>query len=158
MTGVTRGFAGALGLLLLLAGCSAVPVPQDPDGTLERVRATHELRVGASPSEGLVEVEGDEVTGPEADLAEAFAQAQGAEVVWRPGGEEELVTALESGELDLVVGGLSAKSPWSSKVALTRPYATRQVQGERVEQVLAAPLGENALLLELETFLDGRRP
>ena len=47
-------------MLLLLGGCSAVPVPQDPDGTLERVRATHELRVGASPSEGLVEVEGDE--------------------------------------------------------------------------------------------------
>ena len=154
---MTRGFASLLVLIVvLLAGCSAIPA--DPDGTLERVRSGGVLRVGASPSEGLVEVEGENVTGPEADLVVSFAEAQGARVEWHPGGEEELVTAMEEGELDLIIGGLSDKSPWADKVALTRAYATRQVRGEEGKQVMAVPLGENALLAALEAHLDGARP
>lgn len=140
---------------VLLAGCAGIP--RDPDGTLERVRTGGVLRVGASPSEGLVVVDGDQVTGPQAELAVGFAEAQGARVEWYPGGEEELVAAMEEGELDLIVAGLSDRSPWTDKVALTRPYATREVRGEEVKQVLAVPLGENATLAALEAHLDGLR-
>ena len=58
------------------------------------------------------------------------------------------------GKLDLVVGGLTAKSPWASHAALTRPYVTVPGPGGAEEMhVMATPMGENAFLVTLETFL-----
>lgn len=152
---LTRRFAAlCVAAAVLLAGCATIPA--DPDGTLDRVRADGVLRAGASPGGGLVRVDGDRVTGPEADLVADFAASLGAEVSWRVGGEEELVAAMERGELDVLAGGLTAKSPWADKVALTRPHATSEFDGGKVEHVLAVPLGENALLFALESWVDGR--
>lgn len=129
--------------MLLLSGCG-LQVPVDPDGTLERVR-DGELRVGLAADSPAEEV-----------LVEGFAEQVGAEVSWREGGEEQLMTALEDGELDLVIGGLTDASPWSTHAAITRPYAeTVDDRGRTVRHVMAAPLGENAFLVELETYLEG---
>lgn len=150
--------AAAVALCLLLGlslgGCATLP--RDSDESLERVRAEHVLRAGASPSRGLVAIEGPSVSGPEADLVASFAAAQGAQVQWRPGGEEELMVALEAGELDVVVGGLSEESPWTDRVALTRPYAESRRGDAPFRHVLAVRRGENALLTALETHLDGQ--
>lgn len=158
MTGMkclTRRFVGACVVAsVLLAGCGSIP--RDPEGTLDRVRDTTVLRAGASPGGGLVRIEGDDVTGPEVDLVEEFAASLGAGVEWRAGGEEELVAAMERGELDLLAGGLTAESPWSDRVALTRPHSASEFDGRTVEHVLAVPLGENAMLFALESWLDGR--
>lgn len=155
MVALTRRLAAAaLVGALVLTGCGSIP--RDPDGTLERVRASGTLRAGASPGGGRVSVDRDRATGPEVDLVEDFAGALGAEVEWRPGGEEDLVAAMERGELDLIAGGLTDQSPWAGKVALTRPYATSEFDGGTVRHVLAVPLGENALLFALESWLDGR--
>ena len=151
---LARGFTLALSVTVVLAGCTSMP--QDPDGTLARIRATGMLRAGASPGGGLVRVNGDAVSGPETDLVEAFAGSLGARVEWRVSGEEDLVEAMEEGELDVIAGGLTDKSPWSDRVALTRPYDEREQAGRQVGQVLAVPLGENALLFALESWLDGR--
>ncbi|MDO5535197.1 MAG: transporter substrate-binding domain-containing protein [Propionibacteriaceae bacterium] len=141
---------------VLLGGCAAIPA--DPDGTLERVRSHGVLRAGASPGADRVEVDGGEVTGPEAELVRDFAASLGAEVEWRVGGEEELVSAMERGELDLVAGGLTEESPWSDRVALTRPYASTASPDGELKHVLAVPLGENALLFAVESWLDGQKP
>ena len=70
------------------------------------------------------------------------------------GGEEPLIGELEHGRLDLVVGGLTADSPWSDKAAITKPYTEApDATGKPVGRVMAAPMGENAFLLELEEFL-----
>ena len=68
------------------------------------------------------------------------------------------IPADPDGTLDRVRadGGLTAKSPWADKVALTRPHATSEFDGGKVEHVLAVPLGENALLFALESWVDGR--
>lgn len=67
--------------------------------------------------------------------------------------------ALEDGELDLVIGGLTADTPWSTHAAITRPYAeTMDGRGRTVQHVMAARLGENALLVELETYLEAAAP
>ena len=141
---------------LLLGGCAAIPA--DPEGTLERVRTEGVLRAGASPGADRVDVAGSEVTGPEADLVRDLAASLGAEVDWRVGGEEELVSAMERGELDLIAGGLTDESPWSDRVALTRPYTTSSSPDGERKHVLAVPLGENALLFAVESWLDGRTP
>lgn len=136
-----------VGLTLALTGCASMP--SDPDGTLERVEREGVLRVGASPSDR---------TEHEAELAEGLAAELGARVEWTRDGETALVGAMERGELDLIIGGLHADSPWSDKVAITRAYAESTEAGETVKHVLAVPIGENAMLVRVETYLDENTP
>lgn len=147
-----RGWV-ALALLLLTDCTGCTGFPADPDDTLERVRGV--LRVGVSPHDPWTRLAGvGEPSGTEPELVRRFAADLGAEVSWTPGGEEELMTQLEEGGLDLVVGGLTADTPWTDKAAITQPYAeARDDAGELRKHVMAAPLGENAFLLALEKFL-----
>lgn len=142
-------------LALAVAGCG-ITVPTDPEGTLDRVRGG-ELRVGVSPDDPWTTLPGGDQAPPagiEVELVEAFAEHLGAEVVWEVGSEERLVGDLEDGRLDVVVGGLTARSPWSSRAALTRPYVTVPGEhGEEENHVMATRTGENAFLVELEVFL-----
>ena len=141
-----------IGALALTVGCG-VSIPADPDDTLARVTGT-KLRVGVSPNPPWTELGESAPRGTEVDLVKAFAQTLDAQIEWVVGGEESLITALEHGELHLVIGGLTADTPWVEKVAITKPYAeTRDSRGERQKLVMAAPPGENAYLLALERFL-----
>ncbi len=137
-----------LALALVLTGCS---VPADPDGTMDRIQGDT-LRAGASLEDGLVEAADGTVTGPLAELVEEFAHRHDADVDWTTGSEESLVTALEERRLDIVVGGITADTPWVDRVGATRGYPEI---AEGRELVLLVPPGENRLLFELEQFLDG---
>ena len=153
----TRSAAAGALVAALLGGCGT-QIPSDPDGTLERIRSTGELRVGVSPPPPFTTLpttpEGDP-GGSEVELVEGFARAQGADPVYVVNGEEELVRLLEEGELDVMVGGLTSKTPWGKKhVATTRPYLTTQEDGKDVKHVMATVRGENALLSALERYLD----
>ncbi|WP_262107884.1 transporter substrate-binding domain-containing protein [Arthrobacter sp. Marseille-P9274] len=161
-------------LVPLLAGCG-LKIPSDPEGTLDRVSGGT-LRAGISHNPPWTETgtgTGPTSTGPEtadtgtkpagtgiapggteAELVRAFAAEHNARVEWVSGGESNLVRQLERGELDLVVGGLTKDSPWSKHAALTRPYLeTSNAQGDKEQHVMAARMGENAFLVELERFL-----
>jgi hypothetical protein len=127
---------------LALAGCDRLP--QDPDGTLERVRAERSCRVG------LI-ADGDSPIGDgrrDAFLAR-IAAATGARPLLKEGAAEPLLIELEDGKLDLVVGVLSPESPWLGKVALLRPI------GETLapQHLLLTPIarnGENRWIMLLE--------
>lgn len=135
-----------------LSGC-ALSIPSDPEGTLDAVRGGI-LHVGASPNGDAVRVERGIVSGAEAQLVERFADHLDAEVDWTVGSEEALVRALERGELQLVVGGLTDATPWADRSGVTRPYAeVRDAVGETHKLVMLVPMGENAFLSELEVFL-----
>lgn len=151
-----RRLTWAFVALVLLTGCGSIP--RDPDGTLERVQSTGVLRAAASPSEGRVAVDGTKVTGPEPDLVQGFARSLGARVEWHLMGEESAVEAMERGEIDLLVGGMTDKTPYAAKVGMTRPYAESVEDGEKVAHVMAVPMGENAMLSELERYLDEEAP
>ncbi|GAA1391790.1 transporter substrate-binding domain-containing protein [Luteococcus peritonei] len=159
MTGTHRrprqAVAALLGLLLL-AGCG---IPKDPDNTLQRIDQEGEILVGVAPAPPLVEVSNGMPSGPEAELAKGFARTRGATITWVVAGQEELVKQLEDGQIDLMVGGLTSKSPFKSKVGLTRAYATDvDDHGDTVKHVVAVPLGENAMVSALETWFDQGRP
>jgi len=144
--------AGAVGLL---TGCGSVTVPADVDGTLDRA-TDGTLVVGVSEHPPWVDIDEKtgEVTGIEADLIASFAESINAEVQWQPGPESVLAGQVEEGAVDIVVGGLTTSSPWSSHLALTRPYATVTSAGGREEQmVMGVRMGENELLVELEKHL-----
>ena len=111
---------------MLLAGCT---IPQDPEGTLDRVTGGT-MRVGVTSAEPWVTIEGGSYDGVEVELVRRFARELGAEIEWTTGSEEELIGALHERKLDLVIGGLTKKSPWKKQVSLTRPYiSTRIVVG-----------------------------
>ena len=143
--------AVALAVLVAVPGCAAVPA--DPDGTLERVSGGV-LRVGMSQHEPWTALDDGERSGVEVRLIEEFAAGRDAEIAWQDGGEEALIGQLHRGELDVVVGGLTEKSPWVDQAALTRPYVVvTGPEGSPEPHVMAARMGENALLVALERFL-----
>jgi polar amino acid transport system substrate-binding protein len=110
-------------LAVLAAGCG---VPRDPESTLATVRGGT-LRAGITASDPWTTLEGGRPGGVEVELVERFASELGATVEWVDGSEADLIGALEVRELDLVVGGLTADTPWQSKAAITRSYATTRV-------------------------------
>lgn len=146
----------ASALVAVLAGCSG-GFPADPDGTLETVTGGT-LRVGVSANPPWTATDEGAPTGLEPRLVEGFAESVGAEVEWTTGGEEDLVGRLERSELDLVVGGFTEASPWSAQAALTYPYTTVPgPDGAPEAHVMAAPMGENAFLVALESYLLDRQ-
>ena len=142
----------AIGMLTLATACT--DMPKDPEGTLERARGGV-LRAGAAPAHPWVVVSPDGApSGPEVELVEAFARSIDARVEWRVAGADELLRALEKRELDVVVAGLTTKSPWSTHVGSTRPW--RKDGSE--QRVLAVAPGENATLFALDSLIHARKP
>ncbi|WP_043361087.1 transporter substrate-binding domain-containing protein [Microbacterium testaceum] len=137
---------------LLLAGCG-IRIPSDPQGTLDRVEGGV-LRAGISPNGDFVQVDGAQPSGSEIDALTAFAGSVDAEVEWTVGSEEALVRGLENGDLDVVAGGLTDDTPWTDKAGMTRPYGEVTLDdGSTARIVMLVPLGENAFVSRLETFL-----
>jgi len=134
-------------ILVLAAGCTNFP--RDPKKTLEHVRSSHTLKVGAGEDPPFLTRHGEEAEGRDADLVRGFAQQLGAKVEWEWGSQEEQFESLEQFHLDLVAGGVSKKSPWVKKVAITRPFA----EMTKRKRSFAVPPGENAFLKALETYL-----
>jgi polar amino acid transport system substrate-binding protein len=110
-------------LAVLAAGCG---IPRDPESTLDRVRGGT-LRAGITASEPWTTLDDGRPGGVEVELVERFASELGARVEWVDGSEADLIGALEVRELDLVVGGLTADTPWQAKAAITRSYTTTRV-------------------------------
>ena len=120
-------------LALLAAGCE---YPQDPEGTLDRVRGGV-MRVGVTHVDPWVKLEGGEPAGVEVELLRRFARTLDAEIEWVEGSESDLMEALHGRQLDVVVAGLTRRSEWQRVAALTRPFVTYEV-------VIAAPDQETA--------------
>jgi polar amino acid transport system substrate-binding protein len=62
--------------------------------------------------------------GIEGALVAEVARDLQARIEWVRGPESQLLRALELGELDLVIGGLSDANPWRRRVAFTKPIYT----------------------------------
>jgi polar amino acid transport system substrate-binding protein len=122
-----RSLTAALLTVVAVTGCQ---FPSDPDGTLERVR-DGTMRVGVTESDPWVDLaDPDDPQGVEPALVRRLAAHLNAEIEWVDGSEEELMGALKEGQLDLVAGGLTKKTPWKKEAALTWPYLrTRLVVG-----------------------------
>jgi polar amino acid transport system substrate-binding protein len=121
-----RDVTAALAVVLAAVLLAACGVPRDPEGTLDRVRGGT-LRAGISQHEPWTRLGAGQPSGVEVRLVERFARELGATVQWTDGSEAELVAAMQVRELDLLVAGLTADTPWQTKVAITRGYATTRV-------------------------------
>lgn len=140
----TASFAACL---VLLSACGTFPA--DSVGTLDRAR-DGELVVGVSEHQPWTDIsENGEYSGSEVELIEGFAESIGAKVQWNNAPESILAGKIKQDELDIVIGGLTSTTPWSTHMALTRGYA--EVDGESM--VMGTRLGENELLVALERYL-----
>jgi polar amino acid transport system substrate-binding protein len=110
----------SVGLLTTLAGACG-SLPRDPAKTLERVRQQKHIKIGLENSPWVIRT-GSEPAGAEVRLLREFATSLAATPNWIWGGEQENLEALERFELDVVIGGLDATTPWRKKIGLTRPY------------------------------------
>jgi polar amino acid transport system substrate-binding protein len=81
------------------------------------------LRVGIAPSYPPVIFEEDgEILGIEADLAHSIAEALGRRAVFSRYPLGELIDALEAGEIDVIMSGLSITPERSKRIRFTAPY------------------------------------
>ena len=101
---------------------ACVMVPRDPEATLNRVHRTHIVRIGAVNDPPWVVRTMGEPAGIEVGIARDFARSMSANPQWFWGSEGELMNALKTFELDMVIANLDAKTPWSKDVGLTQPY------------------------------------
>lgn len=137
-------------VVLAVGGCGA---PRDPEGSTDRIVSTRVLRVGATQSPPWVQINAGEPTGPEADLIRRFAGSLGARVGWIPGGQQQLLQALEDRRLDLVAAGADASTPWKARLGVSLPYATSLGPHGLEKRVLLTAPGENQLLMRLDRFV-----
>jgi polar amino acid transport system substrate-binding protein len=141
----------------------ACDLPRDSDGTLNRIRGGT-MRVGVVVDTPWTTDSAGVVGGIEGTMVERLARQLNARVTWMHGQQDVLLTALQNRDLDLVIGGLGASSPWSKQVAFTMPYDvdTVRVPGGRkpieTQHVIAAAPGENAWLMRVERMLIEERP
>jgi polar amino acid transport system substrate-binding protein len=113
--------------VLVAAVWTACDLPRDSDGTLNRVRGGA-MRVGVVVDTPWTTDSAGMSGGIEGQIVQSLARELNARVQWIPGRQDELLAALQHRELDLVIGGLNARSPWSKQVAFTRPYYTDTVR------------------------------
>jgi polar amino acid transport system substrate-binding protein len=124
-------------LILPIIAVAACQYPRDVEGTLDRIEDGGTMRAGITdprPPEA------------EARLLEDLARRLRARVRYVRGTEEELVEQLKEGELDVVVGDITKKTPWKKEVAPTRPY-------DEEDHVMLTRNGENAFLVRLDRHL-----
>lgn len=117
---------GAL-LALLLGACG---LPRDTEGTQERVQREGVLRAGLLRHEPWAYLDEGRPAGSEVEAVERLAAGLGARVSWTVAPESELMHGLKERALDLVVGGVSAKTPWAKELGAGQPFLdTRLVVG-----------------------------
>lgn len=150
----TRRRRAALALIgVLLLPLTACGLPLDTDRTSDRLDGG-ELRVGVTHNPPWVDTSGGEPRGTEVELLERFAADAGASVSWREGSEGVLADALRSGDLDVAIGGYTDDTPWTTDAAVSAVYReTTTDDGVTEKHVVLARMGENRLLVDLETFL-----
>lgn len=109
-----------LGMLptLALLGCR---YPSDIEHTMDRIQ-DGELEVGLIENPPWVIRSEDDPDGLEPGIIRSLAKRLNSEIRWHWDSQDNLLSALQHRQLDLVIGGLTKRSHLSQQAALTRPY------------------------------------
>jgi len=113
-----------LGFIListLAAFLQHIHFPKDAERTLDKV-TYGTLLVGFTNAAPWVYPSSTGAQGIEAAIVDSFATTLHAKVEWIEGTEEQLYKALRRGEIDILVGGITDKTPWKEEIGLTKPY------------------------------------
>jgi hypothetical protein len=127
--------------LVLLSACEALP--RDPGDTTGRVMRDRTFTVGfVSP---------DLANDPR---AAALIRTVGGQVhakpVRVPGTGDDLLTKLEHGGVDLVIGRFRADSPWKTDIAFAPPLDGEPEASDAISLRAAMRNGENKWIMQVE--------
>lgn len=128
------------GFLLVLSACGALP--QDPQGTLDRIGKTKQIQIGlvaGTPNVPEVQQLINEIE------VRAIAHAQMSK-----GSAEDLLQRLSTGKVDLVVGAFAKDSPWKTMVAFGPAVRTFGAKKDLIEVKGAMRNGENRWIMLVE--------
>ncbi|GHT00232.1 amino acid ABC transporter substrate-binding protein [Synergistales bacterium] len=115
-------------LLLALVMCALVlgsPVAaQAAEGTLDKIAASGKIVVGSAPGYYPFEMmdKKGEFIGYDIDVAKAIADALGVKVEFRQFEFAGLIPALQAGEIDIVIAGMSITGKRALTVSFSNPY------------------------------------
>ncbi len=129
-----------VGAALLLPGCEALP--RDPEETFQKV--AHEKRFDV----GLVA--GTPLQGEVRQLVGEVSRRTRARPRIVRGASEELLQRVSDGELDLVVGAFTKKSPWKTDVAFGPPLCSSGTKSDPLELKAVMRNGENRWIMLVE--------
>lgn len=117
-----------LGLGLALGGCRSLqgltPAAGPADPRLAQILARGELRVGVSADRPPLNArnKSGEIVGFEVDIVRALAAAMGLETNFVVTPFAELIPAVERGDVDLAISGLTMTPERNARVAFAGPY------------------------------------
>jgi len=116
-----------LGLCVLALGaCMSFPGShgETAPARLQRILESGELRVGLSGNQPPLNMRDKrgELIGLEVDLVETLARSMGLEARFVPMPFGDLLAALEDGEVDLVISGMTITPERNARVAFAGPY------------------------------------
>ena len=123
-----RGLFWTLLSVCLTAFPSAPPALAEadsrPQSRLEKIIESGELRVGLTGSQPPLNMKNKsgEIVGLEVDLINALASAMKLEVRFKTMAFAKLLPALDRGEVDLVISGMTITPERNAKVAFAGPY------------------------------------
>lgn len=123
-----------LAFLALLSACERIP--QDPEGTLDRIRDKQAIRVGIVSS-------GEKDASVQRALIARLQQATRANAVVERGATEPLLVKLQDGALDVVIGEFDTATPWNTHVTFVPETKTLADRGLKVASFAVARNGEN---------------
>jgi len=110
--------------MLMLTACGSMNVGKSSSPALDRIAASGELVVGTAasmPPLNMTTKDG-EIIGMEIDLAQAMADLMGVKLRLEAMQFHELLPALESGKVDMVISGMTITPQRNMKVAFVGPY------------------------------------
>jgi polar amino acid transport system substrate-binding protein len=123
-----KSMMGVLMIVCLLAGCTEMGPATKPSSSpvMDRVISRGELRVGASgdmPPMNMLTKE-DKLMGLDIDIAKMIAEAMGVRLNVQRIAFADLLPALESGSIDMIISNMTMTPDRNLKVAFVGPYFT----------------------------------
>ena len=111
-------------LLFTVAGCSTINLGASSSPVTDRILARGEIRVGTSGNQPPFSMKNraGKLMGMDVDLAVALARTMGVELKLISMPFQELLPAVEKGEVDMVFSGMTMTSERNLKVAFAGPY------------------------------------
>lgn len=124
-----------------LAGCENYP--RDMAGTLQNIEQTGVVRVGVVEGQDLVSV---------SPFLRHLQVSTHSKVRIVRSQSDILIAALETGQIDLVVGQFDNKSPLATEVSFLEPLESAKVGKNMISLRPVARNGENRWIMRLEVI------
>jgi polar amino acid transport system substrate-binding protein len=125
-------------MTMSIVGCSTIKGGESTPSTIDNVLNKKKLVVGTAPGYFPFEMKdkSGEFIGYDMDTARAIAESLGVKVEFKQFGFDGLIPALQTGDIDLIIAGMTIRGDRALAVSFANPYF-------KTGQVLMLPKGDS---------------